>query len=134
MRGIDPTARQVHLAKMDSLSYDYLILALGAKVNFFGVEGAAEHAFPLYTLMDATRLKQHILKRFEIADKDPSQIEDGALNFVVVGGGPTGVEISGALAQFIYNELVKDFPQLPVDEARVIMVDGGPALLRMFKE
>jgi NADH dehydrogenase len=107
---------------------------LGAKVNFFGVEGAAEHAFPLYTLMDAARLKQHILKRFEIADKDPSQMEDGVLNFVVVGGGPTGVEMSGALAQFIYNELVKDFPQLPVGKARVIMVEGGPALIRMFKE
>ncbi len=132
--GIDPGARQVHLAKMDSLSYDYLILALGAKVNFFGVEGAAKHAFPLYTLTDAARLKQQILKRFEAADKDPSQIEDGALSFVVVGGGPTGVEISGALAQFIYNDLAKDFPRLPVHEARVILVEGSPALLSMFKK
>ena len=132
--GINLADRQVHFEKMDSLTYDYLVLALGGKVNFFGVPGAAEHAFPLYTLMDAARLKQHILKRFEKADKDPSLIEDGALNLVIVGGGPTGVEISGALGQFIYNDLVKDYPQIPVDQARIVMVEGGPALLRMFKE
>jgi NADH dehydrogenase len=131
---IDLENRKVAFKDMEALSYDYLVLALGAKVNFYGVKGAAENAFPLYTLVDATRLKKQILTRFETADKDPSQIEDGALNFVIVGGGPTGVEVSGALAQFIYHDLVKDYPSLPIDKSRIILVDGGPALLRMFKE
>ena len=64
--------------------------ALGAEVNFFGTEGAAEHAFPMYTLPHAVRLKDHLLERWEAADRDPSLVEDGALNVVVVGGGPTG--------------------------------------------
>ena len=131
---IDLENRSVACEDMHPLSYDYLVLALGAKVNFFGVKGAEEHAFPLYTLADATRLKKQILTRYEIADKDPSQIEGGALNFVVVGGGPTGVEISGAMAHFLFNDLVKDYPTLPMNNTRIILVDGGPALLRMFKE
>ena len=84
---IDLAAREAQLAEMAPLSYDYLVLALGAEVNFFGTHGAAEHAFPMYTLADAVRLKEHVLERWEAADKDPSLIADGALNVVVVGGG-----------------------------------------------
>ena len=72
------------------ITYDYLVFGLGAEVNFFGTEGAAEHAFPMYTLPHAVRLKDHLLERWEAADRDPSLVEDGALNVVVVGGGPTG--------------------------------------------
>jgi len=131
---IDLKNHKVAFDDIEALSYDYLVLALGAKVNFFGVKGAAKYAFPLYTLVDAIRLKKQILTQFETAEKDPSQIEDGALNFVIVGGGPTGVEISGALAHFVYNDLVKDYPDLSVDKSRIILVEGGPALLRTFKE
>ena len=87
---VDLEKRRAEFAEMDPLNYDYLVLALGARVNFFGVKGASEHAFPLYTLADAVRLKEHILERWEAADKDPDLIGDGALNIVVVGGGPTG--------------------------------------------
>ena len=90
-RSTSESARS-QFAEMAPLTYDYLVLALGAGVNFFGVEGAAEHAFPLYTLADAVRLKEHVLERWEAADRDPSLVEDGALNVVIVGGGPTGVE------------------------------------------
>jgi len=131
---IDLRNRIAVCAEMEPLSYDYLVIALGAKVNFFGVKGASEYAFPLYTLADATRLKKQILTRFEIADKDPSQIDNGALNFVIVGGGPTGVEISGALASFINHDLINDYPDLAVDRSRIILVDGGTELLRMFKD
>jgi NADH dehydrogenase len=131
---IDLENHKVTLKDMEPLSYDYLVLALGAQVNFFGVKGAAENAFPLYTLVDATRLKKQILTRFEAADKDPSKFEDGAFNFVIVGGGPTGVEISGALAHLVYNDLVEDYPDLPVEKSRIILVEGGSALLHMFKE
>ncbi len=97
--GVDLAARRVHFAEMAPLEYDYLVLGLGARVNFFGTEGAAEHAFPMYTLADALRLKEHVLRRWEAADKDPALAADGALNVVVVGGGPTGVESAGAMAE-----------------------------------
>src|SRR4029450_12590075 len=95
---IDPEAKRVEFDEMAPIDYDYLVLALGARVNFFGVQGAPEHAFPLYTLADAVRLKEHILERWEAADRDPSLVEDGALNVVVVGGGPTRVQSAGAIS------------------------------------
>jgi len=89
--GVDLDARQVQFAELQPIAYDYLVLGLGAEVNYFGVDGAAEHAFPLYTLPDAVRLKNQVLRMWEAADKNPDLTEDGALNVVVVGGGPTGV-------------------------------------------
>ena len=131
--GIDLTRRQVQLAEMAPLAYDYLVLALGAQVNFFGVEGAAEHAFPLYTLPDAVRLKEHILRQWEAADKDPALAEDGALNIVVVGGGPTGVETAGALAELYHSNFVKDYHSLARAQAGITLVEAGPELFSMFK-
>ena len=79
-------------------------------------EGAAEHAFPMYTLADAVRLKEHVLERWEAADRDPSLVDDGALNVVVVGGGPTGVESVGALAELYRTQLREGLPRrLPQD-------------------
>src|SRR5213075_1158517 len=91
------------------ISYDYLVFALGAEVNFFGTSGVAEHAFPMYTLADAVRLKDHLLNRGEAADRDPSLVSEGALNVVVVGGGPTGVETAGAIAELYRGDLAKDY-------------------------
>ena len=90
---------------MAPLTYDYLVPALGAEVNFFGAEGAPEHAFPMYTLADAVRLKEHVLRKWEAADRDEALLEDGAVNIVVVGGGPTGVESAGALAELYRVQL-----------------------------
>lgn len=132
--GIDLAKRQVQFHELAPLTYDYLLLGLGAKVNFFGVKGAEEHAFPLYTLPDALRLKEHILERWEAADKAPSLIEDGALNIVVVGGGPTGVESAGAIIELYRGNFIKDYPNLPAQDARVILVEFGPAVLGMFKK
>ena len=125
--------REVGFAGMDPLGYDYLVLALGARVNFFGVQGTAEHAFPMYTLADAVRLKEHLLERWEAADKDPALIEDGALNVVVVGGGPTGVESAGAIAELYRAIFVKDYPDIPQDKARIVLVEAGPEIFAMFK-
>jgi len=132
--GIDLAAREVRFAEMAPLHYDYLVLALGARVNFFGTEGAPEHAFPMYTLADAVRLKEHVLRRWEAADKDPALVDDGALTVAVVGGGPTGVESAGALAELYRGDFAADYPALPQEGARVILVEAGPALLTMFKK
>ncbi len=134
VEAIDLDKREVRFAEMKPLSYDYLVLGLGAEVNFFGVEGAAEHAFPMYTLPDAMRLKDHVLERWEAADRDPSLIEDGALNVVVVGGGPTGVETAGALAELYHGVFTKDYPDVPAGAATITLVEGGPELFAMFKE
>ena len=131
---VDLDACEVRLDGMEPLSYDYLVLGLGAQVNFFGAEGAQEHAFPMYTLTDAVRLKEHVLERWEAADKDPSLVDDGALNIVVVGGGPTGVESAGALAELYRGDFVRDYPDAPQDKARVILVEAGPNVFSMFKE
>ena len=130
---IDLRARTVTLADMAPLTYDYLVLALGAEVTFFGTAGAAEHAFPMYTLTDAIRLKEHVLGRWEAADKDPSLLEDGALNIVVVGGGPTGVESAGAIAELYRGDFAKDYPAISQESARVVLVEAGPEIFAMFK-
>jgi NADH:quinone reductase (non-electrogenic) len=130
---IDLEAREVRFENMQPLTYDYLVLGLGAEVNYFGTEGAAEHAFPMYTLLDAVRLKEHVLERWEAADKDPGLVEDGALNVVVVGGGPTGVETAGAMAELYRNVFSKDYRNLPQSGARVILVEAGPEIFAMFK-
>jgi NADH dehydrogenase len=131
--GVDLEAREVRFDELEPITYDYLVFGLGAEVNFFGTEGAAEHAFPMYTLPHAVRLKDHLLGRWEAADRDPSLIEDGVLNIVVVGGGPTGVETAGAIAELYRANLAKDYPKLPQDQARVILVEAGPELFSMFK-
>jgi NADH dehydrogenase len=130
--GIDLAARQVHVPALGALPYDALVLALGATVNFLGVAGAAAHAFPLYTLADAVRLKERLLGRWEAADQDPALVADGALDVVVVGGGATGVESAGALIDLYRGTLVGDYPGLPARAARVILVELGPALLPTF--
>jgi NADH dehydrogenase len=130
---LDPAGRQVTMDSVAPLKYDYLILALGAVVNFFQTPGADQYAFPLYTMDDAIRLKEHVLKTFEAVDKNPALIEDGALNFCVVGGGSTGVEVSGALAGLLRTEIQQDYPNLPVDTAQVLLYEGLPHLLGPFK-
>jgi NADH:ubiquinone reductase (H+-translocating) len=130
---IDLDAREVQFAELKPLSYDYLVFGLGAEVNFFGVQGAAEHAFPLYTLPDAVRLKNQVLRMWEAADKDPALIDDGALNIVVVGGGPTGVETAGALTELYSGLFRKDYPDIAADAGRIVLVEAGPEIFSMFK-
>ena len=129
---VDLDNREVAFDDMPPLGYDYLVVALGAKANFFGVEGAAQHAFPMYTLADAVRLRDQVLQRWNAADRDPALIDDGALNVVVVGGGPTGIETAGALAELYRSNFAEDYPAIDQDKARIILVEAGPALLPMF--
>jgi NADH dehydrogenase len=130
---VDLDAREVRFDELEPISYDYLVFGLGAEVTFFGTEGAAEHAFPMYTLPHAVRLKDHLLERWEAADRDPALIDDGALNVVVVGGGPTGVETAGAIAELYRAVFSKDYPNVSEEQARVTLVEAGPELFSMFK-
>lgn len=130
--GVDWAQRHLVLDGQQPLGFDHLVVAGGSTTNYFGVEGAAEHAFPLYALQDAVSLRNRMLERFELADRDPSAIDDGALSFVIVGGGPTGVEIAGATAELFDKVLRGDFAHLRVDRARVILVEMGDALLAPF--
>src|SRR5215510_3841893 len=86
----------------------------------------------MYTLADAVRLKEHVLERWEAADRDPAVVDDGALTVVVVGGGPTGVETAGALAELYRNSLKEDYPGIPQDRARIVLVEAAPELFSMF--
>jgi NADH:ubiquinone reductase (H+-translocating) len=131
--GIDLARREVQFAELAPVAYDYLVLALGARANFFGVEGAEEHAFPMYTLADAVRLRDHILTRWEAADRDPALVDDGAITVVVVGGGPTGIESAGALAELYRSNFAQDYPGIAQDRARIVLVEAGPALMPMFR-
>ena len=130
---VDLEARQVSFAELAPISYDYLVYGLGAEVNYFGTQGAPEHAFPMYTLPHAVRLKDHLLERWEAADRDPGIVADGALNVVVVGGGPTGVETAGALAELYRANLARDYRTVSADDARITLVEAGPELFSMFK-
>src|SRR5215471_17390256 len=130
---IDLEQKTVEFSEISPISYDYLVFGLGAEVNFFGTAGAPEHAFPMYTLPHAVHLKDHLLERWEAADRDPSLVEDGALNVVVVGGGPTGVETAGAMAELYRGDFAKDYPGVEPEDARVILVEAGPELFAMFK-
>jgi NADH dehydrogenase len=130
---IDLEQRTVEFDEIAPISYDYLVFGLGAEVNFFGTAGAPDHAFPMYTLPHAVHLKDHLLERWEAADRDPSLLADGALNVVVVGGGPTGVETAGALAELYRSPFAQDYPGVDPKDARVILVEAGPELFGMFK-
>jgi NADH:ubiquinone reductase (H+-translocating) len=129
---IDPVARSATTDIGETFDGDYLVLAAGSQPNFFGTPGA-EHAFPLYSLDDADRLSTRIIQAFEEADRSEARLEDGALHFVIVGGGPTGVEVAGALAEMINTTMVHEFPTL-APKATVTLIDHGHALLAMFAD
>ena len=132
--GLDPAALEVTTADGRAYAGDAVVLAAGSQPNFFRTPGAAEHALPLYSLDDATRLRSQVLGVFEAADRNPALLDDGALNFVVVGGGATGVEVAGALADMIHETLPSEFRDLPVTAAQVHVVDLGHALLAPFSD
>jgi len=128
----DPRTRTVTTREGESYQGDFLVLAAGSQANFFGTAGAEQSAFPLYSLEEAQRLRSRILTVFEDADRDPKLVKQGALNFVVVGGGATGTEIAGALADMINVTMTTEYPDLAVKHARISLVDHGHALLGPF--
>src|SRR4051794_11830556 len=131
---LDAAARTATASDGESWSGDYLVVGAGSRPNFFRTPGAADHAFPLYSLDDATLLRSRLLSAFEDADRDPGLVDKGALNFVVVGGGPTGVEVAGSLADMINDTMSVEYRDLAVEAAQIHLVDHGPALLAPFSD
>jgi len=131
--GVDFTERVVELEDGASLAYDALVLAAGATTNDFGIPGVADFAFPLYTLSEAIQLRQHILSCFEATERNPALVDDGALTVLIVGGGPTGVETAGTLAELFTKVLSKGYRRADVHRARVIVMEMGTELLASFR-
>jgi NADH dehydrogenase len=134
VRAVDWEAKRIAFDDDGSADYDYLILAAGAATNDFGIRGVAEHGFGLKSLEDAIRLRGHVLEQFESVSRDPSLAGRGALCFVIVGGGPTGVEMAGALVELFDRVLRKDYPRLDMSRVRVVLVERETRLLGAFAQ
>lgn len=127
--GVDFDAKLLLLEDGD-LSYDYLVLAAGSRTNFFGIPGVEQHAFDLKKLSQAEDLRNHILMLFERATRetDPAR-RKALLTFVIVGGGPTGVEFAGALQELAQHVLTRDYPEIVPGEAHIVLVEATNSLL-----
>jgi NADH dehydrogenase len=134
---IDLKSRAVQTADGGHYQGDFLVLAAGSQANFFGTPGAEQYSYPLYSLRDAERLRSRVLAMLESAHRDPSLVEKGALNFVIVGAGPTGTETAGAFADVVHGwkdktSRAKVYNDLAFARAQVFLVDGGHAVLSAF--
>ena len=126
---LDLEHRRVLLAEGAEVGYDYLIIATGVGAAYFGVAGAAEHSWSLYTRRDAVALRNHLLYEFERRNEGPA---DQELDITVVGGGATGVELAGTVAELRNIALPAAFPEIDIDRMRVRLIEMGPALLAPY--
>src|SRR5215510_10090814 len=135
VRGINLQTRQVRLEDQSTIDYDYLILATGASHTYFGHDNWADAAPGLKTLEDALAIRRRILLAFERAERatDPAE-QRRLLTFVLVGGGPTGVELAGTLAEIARQTLRDEFKAIDTARARIVVVEAGPSILPTFPE
>jgi NADH dehydrogenase len=131
---VDPSTRTVTTSDGQTFSGDFLVLAAGSRPNFFNTPGAEEHALPLYTVEHAKALRDRLIQVFEAADRDPTRIDEGALNIVIVGAGPTGVETAGAVADLVNQVIPKAFHDLDAKRTHIYLVDHGPVVLAAFSD
>src|ERR1700723_2186869 len=131
--GIDAKARRLDLSSGATLSYDYLVLGTGATHSYFGHEEWAKLAPGLKSVEDATEIRRRVLLAFELAERE--MMEKGthpALNFVIIGGGPTGVELSGAISDIAKLYMSKDFRHIDPSMAQVLILEGSPNILGAY--
>ncbi|OEZ30589.1 NAD(P)/FAD-dependent oxidoreductase [Variovorax boronicumulans] len=133
--GIDPAARTVQLADGSQVAYDHLIVAAGATHSYFGHDEWAPAAPGLKTLADAFEIRRRVLMSFETAETtaDPER-RRALLTFVVIGAGPTGVEMAGTLAEIAKHTLAGEFRRIDPGSAQVLLVEGGPRVLQAMPE
>ncbi len=133
--GVDLETRQVRVANGSVLPYDYLVLAAGARTNYYGHDAWSAHSFGLKTADDAIALRERILRNFELAEAtDDLEKRRVLLTSVVIGGGPTGVELAGAISELSRRVLLRDFRTLKPDMVRVVLVERAPRVLTAFDE
>src|SRR6516164_4419767 len=130
LAAVDQQARRITLTDGRELGYDYLILATGVLANYFGVKGAAENTFGLYTRADSIVLRDHFMNGFERLSADPGGCQEFAIT--VVGGGATGVELAGAMGELRKDVLHATFPDVNPSRVHVRLVEMAPALLMPF--
>jgi len=115
------------------IAYDYLVLAVGGQTNFFGNQSVEQNGFQLKSIESAITLRNHLLKIFEQASREvDADIRKAMLTFVVVGGGPTGVETAGALAELIIHVMAKDYPHMDLKDVRVILLEAGSSVMPSY--
>jgi len=132
VKKVSLTKKQVRL-KNKTLSYDYLVAALGAHTNFFGTPGAEKHAFTLKTLDDAILLKNHMITAFEQASTEADKKKRlELLSFVVVGGGPTGVELASEMAELFFKTFAKEYPKKIIEEVTVTLIQRSEELIPQY--
>ncbi len=132
---VDAAARALHLDRDETLSYDYLILAPGATHSYFGHMDWASQATGLKTLDDALAIRRRMLLAFEEAERERDATRKRhLLTFAIVGGGPTGVELAGALAEIARHTLRQEFDTIDPESARIVLLEGGPTILPAFPE
>jgi NADH dehydrogenase len=131
--GVDYDARRVDLVDGSTLEYDYLVLATGSVTNYFGNTALEKQAVGLKDLAEALQLRNHVLECLEEATTttDPAK-RRALLTFCIVGGGPTGVEFAGALAELARLVLPLEYPEIPAGEMRIVLLEGGDRLVPMF--
>jgi NADH:ubiquinone reductase (H+-translocating) len=135
VRAIDPAARQVLIDGGDPIAYDYLVLAAGAAHAYFGHPEWEPRAPGLKTLDDALEMRRRVLLAFEAAEREADAgRQRRLLTFVIVGAGPTGVELAGALAEIARQSLRQDFRRIRPESARIVLLEGGPFVLAPFAE
>ncbi len=129
------TANKTVETSVGNLTYDYLVLATGTKTNFFGNQNIAQYSMPMKTVPQALNIRSLMLQNIELADQsDDPQTQRQYLNFVIAGGGPTGVELAGALAEFRKGILKNDYPELNPSEMHIHLVEGSNRLLAAMSE
>src|ERR1700741_998014 len=135
VQDIDPDSKRVFLADGATLRYDSLILAAGSETTYYGHNEWQEWAPGLKSVEEATAIRHKILYAFEVAERilDPAQ-RRAWLTFVIVGAGPTGVELSGAIGEIARQTLKNDFRSIHPEEAEIILLDGAPRVLPPFPE
>ncbi len=133
--GLDAVNRQLILNDCGPLPYDTLIVATGSQSSYFGNDQWEEFAPGLKTIEDATRMRHKMLFAFEEAEREPDPVQRQAwLTFIVVGGGPTGVELSGALGEMANDTMRNEFDNIRSEDARILLLDGGDRILSNYPE